>query len=304
MAKSDAKVRLGRVASRQWGRVTWAQIRELGVPEAIITAWLRAGYLHRIHPRVYAIGHRAPSVGADLAAALLYAGPGAMLSHATAAWWLGLIDDRPSTIHVSTPRRCRSRRGLRVHQRRECTRVWHRGMPVTSVARTLLDYGSQASLSRTRKALANAEYRRVLDVSEVRAVIGRGRAGSARLRKAVERHQPTLALTRSPLEDTFFGLCEGSAVPIPEVNARIEGWTVDFLWRREGLVVEVDGYGNHHTRAQVDRDRRKELCLRGAGLMVARYSEDQIEDEPQRVIADVAATLERCRSGRVAEGLT
>jgi very-short-patch-repair endonuclease len=79
------------------------------------------------------------------------------------------------------------------------------------------------------------------------------------------------------------------------------GWTVDALWRAEGLVVELDGYGNHHTRAQVERDRRKELCLRGAGLMVARYSEGQIEDEPQRVIADVAATLRRLRSGRVAE---
>jgi predicted transcriptional regulator of viral defense system len=301
MPNQGAIVRLSQLAGRQWGRVTWQQLVRLGVDKWTINAWLKTGYIHRVHPRVYAVGHRAPSIEGDLAAALLYAGPGAMLSHGTAAWWLGLIDERPSTIHVSTPRRCRSRPGVRVHQRRGCTRTWHKRMPVTSVAQTLLDYAATSSLNRVRKVLANAEYRRLLDLAEVEAMIGRGRRGSAKLRKALRRHQPQLARTRSPIEDTWVFMCEEAGLPIPEFNARVAGWTVDALWRAEGLVVELDGYGNHHTRAQVERDRRKELCLRGAGLMVARYSEGQIEDEPQRVIADVAATLRRLRSGRVAE---
>lgn len=301
MPNQSAKVRLSQVAGRQWGRVTWEQIVGLGVDKWTINSWLKTGYLHRIHPRVYAVGHRAGSVEADLSAALLYAGPGAMLSHGTAAWWLGLVDEPPSTIHVSTPRRCRSRRGVRAHQRRHCARTWHKGMPVTPVAQTLLDYASTASLNRVRKALANTEYHRLLDLAEVQALMGRGRPGSAKLRKALRRHQPQLARTRSPLEDTFLGLCENAGIALPEINAIVQGWTVDALWRDERFVVELDGYGNHHTRAQVDRDRRKELCLRGAGLMVARYSEDQIEHEPQLLIADVAATLERCRSGHVAE---
>jgi predicted transcriptional regulator of viral defense system len=301
MPNQGAIVRLSQLAGRQWGRVTWQQLVRLGVDKWTINAWLKTGYIHRVHPRVYAVGHRAPSIEGDLAAALLYAGPGAMLSHGTAAWWLGLIDERPSTIHVSTPRRCRSRPGVRVHQRRGCTRTWHKRMPVTSVAQTLLDYAATSSLNRVRKVLANAEYRRLLDLAEVEAMIGRGRRGSTKLRKALRRHQPQLARTRSPIEDTWVFMCEEAGLPIPEFNARVAGWTVDALWRAEGLVVELDGYGNHHTRAQVERDRRKELCLRGAGLMVARYSEGQIEDEPQRVIADVAATLRRLRSGRVAE---
>jgi Protein of unknown function (DUF559) len=297
----NAKVRLSAIAERQWGRVGWSQLVGLGVSKQAVAGWVKDCYVQRIHPRVYAVGHRAPSVEGDLAAALLYAGPGAMLSHGTAAWWLGLIEERPSTIHVSTPRRCRSRQGVRVHQRRDCTRTWHKRMPVTSVAQTLLDYAATSSLNRVRKALANAEYHRLLDLAEVEALIGRGRPGSAKLRNALSRHQPQLARTRSSLEDTFHGLCENAGIVLPEINVVVHGWTVDALWRTEGLAVEIDGYGNHHTRAQIDRDRRKELCLRGAGLIVARYSEGQIEDEPQRVMADVATTLERCRSGRAAE---
>src|SRR5882762_3215439 len=114
---SSMKLRLARVAARAWGRVTWAQIQELGVDRAVVSRWLADGYLHPRLPRVYAVGHPATCTEAKLAEALLYAGPGAMLSHATAAWWLGLLEDRPRTIHVSTPRQCRSLKGIRVHQR-------------------------------------------------------------------------------------------------------------------------------------------------------------------------------------------
>ncbi len=69
------------------------------------------------------------------------------------------------------------------------------------------------------------------------------------------------------------------------------GWKVDAFWRRQRLVVELDGYGNHHTRAQIDRDRRKELDLRSAGFSVVRDSERQIDEEPTAVVADVLARL-------------
>src|ERR1700732_5358867 len=107
MPNLSAKVRVAEVAGRQWGRISWRQLRAL-VSSATIADWLRQGYLHRLLPRVYAVGHAGRSTEADLAAALLYAGPGAALSHATAAWWLGLADHQTSVIHVRTPRRCRS----------------------------------------------------------------------------------------------------------------------------------------------------------------------------------------------------
>jgi hypothetical protein len=261
------------------------------VSKQAIAKWVKHGYLHWVLPGVYAVGHRAPSVEGDLAAALLYAGRGASLSHGTAAWWWGLIENRPSVIHVSTPRKCRSRRGIRVRERRSCERVWRSGMPVTSVAQTLLDYAVAARLNQVRKALANAEYGELLVVEEVAALLGRGRPGSAKLRKALERHQPRLAYTRSPTEVAMVELCESFGLPLPEVNVRVAGWTADFLWREEKVVVEVDGHGNHHTPAQVDRDRTKDLALRAEGLTVNRYSRDQVERAHDAVAADLSATL-------------
>ncbi|HEY2435735.1 MAG TPA: hypothetical protein VGH93_01040, partial [Solirubrobacteraceae bacterium] len=248
---------MGALSGRQSGRIGTWQIAELGVSRQSISNWVKKGYLLPSLPRVYAVGHNAPSVEADLAAALLYAGPGAMLSHATALWWLGLIDHQPAPIQVSTPRRCRSRRGIKVHQRREHRRSWRKGLPLTSVAQALLDFAAVASLNRVRVVLANAEYHRLLDVEEVQAILGPGRPGGAKLRKALERHQPKLAHARSPVEVAFFELCEQFGVELPQVNARVHGWTVDFLWRDAGVVVEVDPPGNHHTPAQIDRDRRK-----------------------------------------------
>ena len=72
---------------------------------------------------------------------------------------------------------------------------------------------------------------------------------------------------------------------------RIEGWTVDALWRDERLVVEVDGYDNHHSPAQIERDRRKELELRLAGFVVLRYTWHQVHEERDLVVADVSARL-------------
>src|SRR5579884_2411232 len=100
--KQSGKVRVGALAAKQWGRIHWVQLRGCGVGEATVCRWVADGYLTLVHPKVYAVGHRAPSYEADLFAAVLYAGPGAMLSHQAAAWWWRLTDRRPPVIDVST----------------------------------------------------------------------------------------------------------------------------------------------------------------------------------------------------------
>jgi predicted transcriptional regulator of viral defense system len=296
-ATAGAKSALARVADRQWGRVTWAQILRLGVDRALIARWVRDGYLHRLCPRVYAVGHRARSTEADLAAALLYAGPGAMLSHATAAWWLGLVDRRPQLIQVSTPRRCRSRPGVRVHRRRACDRIWHNGLPVTTVPQTLLDLAVDASLRTVRRALAKADYARILDVPAIQAQLGPGRPGSAKLRTALREHEPRLARTKSQLETMFVEISEEAGFPLPEINVYIAGWEVDALWREERIAVEIDGYGNHRSPAQVRRDRRKDLALRAAGVIPLRYSDEQLDERRPDLIADLCRARD-LRGGR------
>lgn len=262
-------------------------MKALGISSKTIAAWKRQGYIHRLLPRVYAVGHRAPSYEADLAAALLYAGPGAALCHATAAHRLGLLDKPPRLIHVSTPRRCSSQPGIVVHRERDLERIWHRGFPLTTVGQILLDLASTESLRRLRKALANADYRNLLDPTAIEAALGRGRSGSAQLRQALAEHQPRLARTKSELEADFFELCESAGFPLPEVNVMVAGWEVDALFRHERIAVELDGYGNHHSPAQVKRDRRKDLALRAAGLVPVRYSDEQLKHHRAEIIADI-----------------
>jgi predicted transcriptional regulator of viral defense system len=290
MRDISAKVQM--LADRQSGRVSAAQFAAMGVDRRVISWWTNSGYLHVVHPRVYAVGHRAPSVGADLTAAVLYAGPGAMLSHATALWWRGLIDEQPRRIQVSTARRCRSLSEVQVYGRRTRERVWHRGLPTTTIEQALLDYAAAASIERLRHALANADYHKVLDVAALQVIAGNGRAGSTKLRKALERHEPKLARTRSPLERLFLPLCETYGVPLPDdVNVLVAGVLVDAVWWQQKLVVELDGKDNHSSWAQIQRDRSNEMRVRSAGFDVFRYGTVQLEEQPAQVAGDVIKRL-------------
>jgi hypothetical protein len=290
--RSNAKLRLAAVAGRQFGRVRHDQIRALGVGETTIRRWRDDGYLHRVLPGVYAVGHTSPSVEADLAEALLYAGPGAMLSHGTAAWWLGLLKYAPDRqIVISGPRRVRNRDRIVVHGRRPLKRNLHRGLPVTTPSQTILDFAARGPADLLRLVLANADYQQLLDVTALQSMIGRGVAGSTLLKKALGIHLPELAHTRSELEVLLLTFCQSHGLPIPRVNVYVEGWLVDARWPNQRVVVEVDGWDGHRTRAQLDSDHRRDLELRAAGYVVLRYTWRQLIETPAVVAADLGRYL-------------
>src|SRR5579884_759732 len=288
----DISARVRNLAERQAGRVSTAQFAALGVDRRVVAWWAESGYLHPVCPRVYAVGHVGRSVEADLWTAVLYAGPGAMLSHATALWWRGLIDKQPRPLQVTTPRRCQQQPGIRVYGRRECERVLHRGLPTTTVEQALLDYAATAPIERVRFALANADYHKVLDLAALQMIAGNGRRGSTKLRNALARHEPKLARTRSPLERLLLPLCEKFGVPLPDdVNVLVAGVLVDAVWWQQKLVVELDGRDNHSSWAQIQRDRSNEMRVRAAGFDVQRYGTVQLEEEAALVAGDVIRRL-------------
>jgi predicted transcriptional regulator of viral defense system len=164
-----AALRLARIAERQWGVVTRAQIEDSGVSGSALSRWVRHGRLHRLDRGVYALGHRSLPVEGRLLAALFYAGPGAMLSHVTAAWWWKLLGaDEPARIHLSAPGRSRSTAAVRVHHPRQLEGTWHGRLPVTTVDRTLLDLAAVVSFDRLRRALAEAVFRNLVDLDRSR----------------------------------------------------------------------------------------------------------------------------------------
>jgi very-short-patch-repair endonuclease len=141
------------------------------------------------------------------------------------------------------------------------------GIPVTSVSRTLADIRGALPSRLERRARRQAE---VLGLPLGEVVYDR---------------------TRSDLESAFLRLCRRHRLRQPEVNAKIAGFTVDFLWRSAGLVVETDGYRYHRGRVAFENDRARDLSLRELGFDVIRVADRQLEEESPRVAALVADAL-------------
>jgi len=289
--RQTATLQAAAVASAQWGVISLEQLRDCGVADSVANRWRWEGRLHTIHRGVYALGHSSVPIEGRLVAALLHAGPGSLLSHQAAGWWWGILDREPGVIDVSAPGRRRSLDGVRVHHPRLLDGTRWRRLPITAVSRTFRDLAAESSIEELRRALAQADYRRLLNLDEVSAACGQGCHGTARLQAALRRHEPRIALTRSELERRFLEACEAARIEPPEVNAVVEGWTVDMLWPRERVVVELDGRDNHSSPGQMERDRRKDLQLRAAGYVVVRYTWAQIIFETQAVLADLRAIL-------------
>ncbi len=153
-----------------------------------------------------------------------------------------------------------------------------------------------------RLALANADYNDLLDITELRRLAGRGIAGSAALNSALQIHLPELARTRSELERLFLAFCQEHGLPMPQMNVYVEGHLVDAYWSQQRVIVEVDGYRGHRTKAQLHSDHQRDLHLRAAGYVVLRYTWRQIVHEADAVARDLIrysispASLERSRS--------
>lgn len=137
---------------------------------------------------------------------------------------------------------------------------------MTTPARTLHDLKGTVPEWQWRKAVRQAEFKRM------------------RIGFETDR-------TRSDLEADFLTLCRRFGLPAPEVNVKVGRLTVDFLWRRERLAVETDSYAYHRGRIAFQDDHARELALRRHGLDVRRYSEEQLNDRPEEVVADLSAAL-------------
>ena len=289
---------MARLAEKQWGLVSREQLLSAGLSGSTISRWVGRGLLIRIHPGVYAVGHRRHCVESRLAAALLLAGHPAALSHESATYWWGITPHQPAVIDVRAPGRRRSRPGIRFHRsRQKIDRLDLRGLPVVSPSVALLGYAAQASAARLRRAVTEAYRLGLLDPGAIRAELRCGRAGSAALRDALDNQLPELASTLSMLEEQFLLLVAGGGIALPEVNVTVGGMMVDALFREQRLVVELDGHEFHANPAAVEEDRRRELRLRALGYRIVRYTWQQVTQRPAEVLEDLKRQL-KCEPGR------
>lgn len=280
------------LAERQFGVVFHDQLSVLGLSTQAVERRVLAGRLHRLHQLVYAVGHRnIPREGRWLAA-VFACGPGAVLSGPSAAalWALWRGDAQVTvTVPVASPRRHAGVTVRRCPTMDEGETTTRRDIPVTTVARTLLDLAAHHP-RRLGRAVERAEQERVFDLREVEAVLDRhrGRPGTRRLCAAIAAWRPA-PLLRSDLERRFHALCERHGLPRPQVNTTLLGYEVDFLWPDEGLIVEVDG-PHHATPTKKAADGERDAILLVEGFRTLRFGEAQLASAP--------ATVERALSRR------
>jgi very-short-patch-repair endonuclease len=259
------------VARRQHGLITAAQLARAGLDDATVVRRAQAGRLHRVGRAVYSVGHASLSQEGRWMAAVLEAGEGAALSHLAAAKLWEIWRRRVTTIDVLSPRRSRL---PHVHWTRhlapqDITR--RDGIPVTTVARTLVDLTDVLTSEQLTNAIHEAAFRQRFSERATREAMNRahGRRALHVLDAALKAHASGSAGTRSALEDRFLAHVRDQGLPEPRVNTRVEELEVDFLWPEPKLIVEVDGPGHRRPRTHRE-DAERDARLTAAGYRVIR----------------------------------
>jgi very-short-patch-repair endonuclease len=219
-------------------------------------------------------------------AAVLAAGDGAGLASLSAAFLHQLTRFEPPQIHVITPKRRRRQHGFVLHtcrnlDPRDITRF--NGIPVTTVARTLVDLTDAQTPDELANVIHEAAFKNRFSLPATRAAMERapGRKLSV-LEEAIRLYETGSAGTRSRFERRFLHLARAAGFPEPIKNSVIHDFEVDFRW--DTLCVEADGGGHKRPRSKTD-DRIRDAALKAHGFTIVRFAEDDVDQRPDYVIA-------------------
>ena len=290
------------LAERQGGAISREQLVAGGINRGTIDAWLSRRRLRKLFDGVYALGHAALSTEGWFVAAVLATGEGSVLSHRSAGVQWCLLPERGELIDVTTPRRTQvGLAGIRLHRPRSLSAAdvtTHRGIPVTTVARTLIDLAHGEPEWVVRRAWDQAEMAKLLRPLEVAEAIERAgpRRGIRKVKRLLFLTRPAgVERTKSGLEIVFLRLIDGTDLPKPLVNTKICGWEVDFFFRDERLIVETDHPRYHSTALRRLRDEERDRVHRKSGYAVLRVTDADLGMRPTVVVRTVREALQACR---------
>jgi hypothetical protein len=271
---------LAALAHRQHGVVSSRQLGWLGYSPSTVRRAVVKGQLHRLHHGVYAVGHTNLSLQGRCLGAVLASGPGALLSHYSAGWLLGLVATRPIPVHVTTPVPRKRRGSIRIHHSRtliDADRTLEQGIPVTSVARTALDLAAVVRFRSLRRLIRRSEELKVFDLGDFHSVLARNRGhrGIFHLEQALDFYEPP-CFTRSEL---------------------------DVYWPELRFAVELDVYATHGGHESFEEDRRRDEDLKLAGVELTRVTGRRLEREPQQVVERIRRLLDQRRQQLTASAM-
>jgi hypothetical protein len=262
---------IGDLAARQCSIVTRRQLLDLGVSADAIDRALRRGRLHRVHHGVYSLlEERARPALAAEQAAVFACGTSAVLSHASAAKLHGLRLPQPvRDVHVTVTAGAhpRTRRGLIVHRTRALgpgERHRTQRLPVTSIARTLLDL-AELYPERQLAPLVDQALRKTSRAKLPEGVARHPtRPGAPRLRGLLDPARPS-ADVWSKAEARLRRAIERAGLPAPESNVPLGNYVADLLWREQRVIVEYDSDPYHTGPHAFDHDRTRHNDLAAHG---------------------------------------
>jgi very-short-patch-repair endonuclease len=287
---------LARIAGAAHGVVTHSQLLRAGVTRAEIKHRLRTGALIREHRGVYRVGHRAPSLEARYLAAVWACGEEALLTGPPAAHLLGLLRGAAPAPEVTAPtarrvKGVKSRRSRRIDPEEATT--WHK-IPVTTVARTLVDLAGVLAADDLARACHEAGIRHGTTPAMVEVVLSRHplSLGAATLRQIL---RGEVRVTFSKLESRFLERLRAAELPLPQTNRPAGGRRVDCRWPEHRLTVELDSYRYHHSRHAWEQDRRREREARARGDEFRRYTYGDVFEDPRFMLTELRALLTTCR---------
>lgn len=287
-----AEEKIARIAAASHGVVTRGELLDAGISRQVIARRAEKGALIPVHRGVYRVGHRAPSLEATYLAAVKAAGPQALLSGRAAAYLHGLVKGRPPPPEVTAlTQRCL--RGVRTRRCAEWDpgdRASARGIPVTSVPRTLVDLAATLPPDALARACHEAGVLHRTTPAQVEAVLDRrpNAPGAKNLRKIMTGEEK---VTVSTLERAFLTCLTRAGLPLPETNRPAGGRRVDCRWPEKRLTVELDGYRFHNSRRSWEQDRRREREARARGDEFRRYTYGDVLEEPRYMLAELRQLL-------------
>ena len=295
---------LSALARRQYGVVGRQQLISHGWSKEEIDWRIRRGRLHPVHAGVYAVGHRLIPREGRWMAAVLASGPGAVLSHWSAAHLWMIRPNSRSRIDVTVAHRSRSSKPIRRHVSEvlDDERTMEEGIPVTTVPRTILDLAATEDADVIQNLLRESERLRLSDRLSLPDLLERypGKRGIRKVQAALDRLKDDPAGTkRSPLEERFAPFLRRHRLPLPRFNDWIEvggkRYKIDCHWPELRQVVELDGWEGHSTRTAFREDRARDRRLSAAGYTITHLTWNQLDDEAAEVASDLRRLLLRDR---------
>ena len=289
----DVERAIARIGARQDNVISLDQLLSAGLGRGAITHRVRARWLQRLHRTVYLLGAAPPTLMARAQAAAMACGAGAVVSHRSAAEMFGLLAETERDVDVTVAgRNLAPRAGIRRHRvaelpRHDVTKM--RGIPVTSVARTIADLAATEPERDVEAAFQEALYRKIVASPAVAAIIKREprRKGAPVIRALIEDPR----MTRSEKERKLLRLIDAAQLPRPVTNVRLHGCLVDVYWPEQGLVVEFDGHRAHGHRLAFESNRKRDQVLLAHGVRVMRVTDRHLGREPVAVAARIAMAL-------------